>query len=229
MSGFDDAFDNIDQDFHTHCATGRTIGPPKGYRELINRPPWLSDKLLILSNPRYKSSGDVTQTSGEIEMSETTIFFNSKSKGPDALLSNFARTPIWWDGVAFGSGEEAYQWAKFYKVDPTTAARVLAARSPAEAKRIGQMGTMNPKWDVEVFVGGVKRPRKCHVMRRILLRKAQQNQNVRDYLLSTGDAQLVEFAPWGDRFWGVDKNKYGNNWLGRLWMEVRAQLREENK
>ena len=45
-------------------------------------------------------------------------------------------------------------------------------------------------------------------------------------LLATGDAELVEGNTWGDRFWGVSGGN-GLNWLGRLLMEVRSDLKKE--
>jgi predicted NAD-dependent protein-ADP-ribosyltransferase YbiA (DUF1768 family) len=43
-------------------------------------------------------------------------------------------------------------------------------------------------------------------------------------LLETGDAELIEGNDWGDTFWGVCGGK-GNNFLGKLLMEVRKELR----
>lgn len=42
--------------------------------------------------------------------------------------------------------------------------------------------------------------------------------------ISVFQAELVESNTWGDRFWGVDHA--GENWLGRVLMETRTQLRE---
>jgi predicted NAD-dependent protein-ADP-ribosyltransferase YbiA (DUF1768 family) len=49
-----------------------------------------------------------------------------------------------------------------------------------------------------------------------------------DRLLHTGDDYLVEYAPWGDTFWGVDKNYKGQNWLGRLLMRRRDEIMTGN-
>lgn len=47
---------------------------------------------------------------------------------------------------------------------------------------------------------------------------------LREKLLATGDAELVEGNTWGDRFWGVC-NGVGQNWLGRLLMQVRDEIK----
>lgn len=48
--------------------------------------------------------------------------------------------------------------------------------------------------------------------------------NVRDLLEKmTGDRELVEDS-WRDDFWGWGPNRDGQNMLGKLWMELRAEL-----
>ena len=44
-------------------------------------------------------------------------------------------------------------------------------------------------------------------------------------LLETGAAELIEGNYWGDRYWGVCKG-VGDNWLGKLLMTVRKEIRE---
>lgn len=41
--------------------------------------------------------------------------------------------------------------------------------------------------------------------------------------LATGDRELIEDS-WRDDFWGWGPNRDGKNMLGKLWMEVRAEL-----
>ncbi len=60
-------------------------------------------------------------------------------------------------------------------------------------------------------------------MRDILRAKAEQHEYVRRKLLATGDRELVEDS-WRDDFWGWGPDRNGQNMLGKLWMEVRAEL-----
>ena len=64
--------------------------------------------------------------------------------------------------------------------------------------------------------------------------KFEQNRNLLDYLLSTGDRELVEASPT-DCIWGIglaehdsqicDRTNWrGTNWLGQVLMQVRADL-----
>jgi len=45
-------------------------------------------------------------------------------------------------------------------------------------------------------------------------------------LLQTGDAKLVLNNKWNDKFWGVCRG-VGENWLGKILMEVRDELRKQ--
>lgn len=59
-------------------------------------------------------------------------------------------------------------------------------------------------------------------MKMILLSKFR-NPVLVTLLKETGSAILIEGNTWRDRFWGV-YNGQGENWLGRLLMEVRESL-----
>jgi ribA/ribD-fused uncharacterized protein len=73
--------------------------------------------------------------------------------------------------------------------------------------------------------------------------KFGQNEDLLQYLLATGDRELVEASPY-DRIWGIgiglpardpanrekllDKSQWrGTNWLGEVLMKVRRDIRNE--
>lgn len=68
---------------------------------------------------------------------------------------------------------------------------------------------------------------RLEIMRACVLAKYVLNPKLRDRLLATGDRQIVEVNDWNDTFWGVC-NGVGQNWAGRITMEVRAMLRDPN-
>ena len=61
-------------------------------------------------------------------------------------------------------------------------------------------------------------------MKDIVLAKFTQNQFLKEKLLATGDAYLIEGNTWGDRVWG-QVNGVGQNRLGKILMEVRDMLK----
>lgn len=143
------------------------------------------------------------------------------------VLSNFSSFSLRWRGQVFPTSEHAYHWAKFCdpvegESDNDRFQRMSLARNVACAISAHEAFTTANYWkrmrraDWDVI--------KVDVMRDILRAKADQHVYVRRKLLATGDRELVENS-WRDDFWGWGPNHDGQNMLGKLWMEVRAELR----
>lgn len=148
------------------------------------------------------------------------------------VLSNFSSFAIMWEaspreGVKrFDTSEALYHWLKFSgqarpkliatAVQNTIACAIHAAPSAHEAFKIAERHRSHRRRDWDAI--------KVDVMRDILRAKAAQHEYVRRKLLATGDRELVENS-WRDDFWGWGPNRDGKNMLGKLWMEVRDELR----
>lgn len=131
------------------------------------------------------------------------------------VLSNFSAFAIFWSGRRFDTSEHLYHWLKFPHA-PELSLEILQAPSAHEAFKIAERHReyRRSDWD-EV---------KVRIMRDILRAKARQHEYVRRKLLQTGDRELVENS-WRDSFWGWGPNRNGQNMLGKLWMEIREELR----
>jgi ribA/ribD-fused uncharacterized protein len=134
-------------------------------------------------------------------------------RGDFGFLSNFFESSIWLDGVQYRSVEHAYQAAK--ASDETTKRMIREAKTPGIAKKLGYSCQLPPDWDTK----------KVEVMRRCISEKFK-NPLLRSMLLATEDAELIEGNTWNDTFWGVCRG-VGQNWLGRILMEVRVECRRE--
>lgn len=143
-----------------------------------------------------------------IEMSAIDSF-----RGEYRFLSNFYACPIIYEGDLYPSLEHAFQAAKTLDSDERKVVRTQT--TAGNAKRAGRRVTKRTEWD-NVRVS---------VMRELLYQKFN-NPQLRQRLLNTGDAELVEGNDWGDVFWGVCRGR-GENRLGRLLMEVRTAAREQ--
>ena len=140
------------------------------------------------------------------------------------VLSNFSAFSIKWQGRRFPTSEHAYHWEKFApgtKEEHGLYVRdhILMAESAHEAFKMAERWKPLRRADWDDV--------KLEVMLGILRAKAAQHEFVRRKLLATGDRKLIENS-WRDDFWGWGPNRDGNNWLGFLWMEVRAELRAED-
>ena len=138
-------------------------------------------------------------------------------RGEYAFLSNFYElpTPLYYEGVTYLSTEAAFQAAKCSRWEDR---KQFSKMAPNDAKRLGRKIQLRPDWEQV----------KIRVMRDLLYAKFQNNDELCDKLLSTGDAELVEGNTWHDTFWGVC-NGVGENNLGKLLMEVRATIRFRKK
>jgi len=135
-------------------------------------------------------------------------------RGDFGFLSNFYEASIWVDKLQYRSVEHAYQAAK--ASDPSARELIRNAKRPGDAKRLGKAVQLPPDWEA----------RKVDLMRDCLRQKFS-NPLLRSLLLATGDAMLVEGNTWNDTFWGVCRGR-GENWLGRLLMEVRSECMRQD-
>lgn len=129
------------------------------------------------------------------------------------VFSNFSPASVVFDGVEYPTVEHAYQAAK--TTDVGDRLWVRAAERPGDAKRRGRRVILRSDWDAV----------KIEVMRDLLRQKFAVPER-RAALMETGDEPLVEGNTWHDEFWGVcscPQHGQGQNWLGRLLMEIRAE------
>ena len=128
------------------------------------------------------------------------------------FLSNFHPSP-----VCLGTDrsfrattvEHAFQALK--TADLEEQLLVLTQPTPGKAKRAGRKVTMRGNWNV--IRDGVMYD---------LLSKKFEDPILKEKLLATGDAELIEGNDWGDTYWGKCKGE-GENILGILLMQVRVE------
>jgi ribA/ribD-fused uncharacterized protein len=130
-------------------------------------------------------------------------------------FSNFAGYPIELGGKRWPTSEHYFQAIKFLDQGHQEAIRKVS--SPMIAARMGRDRKKPLRRDWESC--------KVAVMREAVLAKFTQHPDLRQLLLSTGDAKLVEHTA-RDAYWGDGGDGSGKNMLGRILMEVREQLRD---
>jgi ribA/ribD-fused uncharacterized protein len=159
----------------------------------------------------WRAMYDAAATGGQ-ETGREPVFFYEREFYP---LSNFSAFKLRWNGSTYDTSEAAYHCMKFPE-RPDIQERIYRADSAHVAFKIAEThrADRRPDWD-DVKVG---------IMREIVRAKAEQHEYVRRKLLETGDRPLIEDS-WRDDYWGWGPSHDGQNMLGRLWMEVRAELR----
>lgn len=131
------------------------------------------------------------------------------------FLSNFYELPVTYEGLTYQNNEAAFQAQKC--ADPKER-EAFINMNPSEAKRAGRRVQLRKDWEQI----------KVSVMAGIVRAKFEQNSDLADKLLATGDAYLEEGNDWGDRIWGT-VNGQGANCLGIILMDTREQIKKERK
>ncbi len=133
-----------------------------------------------------------------------------------AFLSNFYYSPIspWADNIVYPTVEHAFQAMKSLAIEDREL--IAKAPSPGKAKFLGRRLNLRPDW----------REVRINIMYEALNEKFK-DPKLRELLLATGDEKLVEGNYWNDTYWGVC-NGIGENHLGKLLMEVRDEIKNEN-
>lgn len=143
---------------------------------------------------------------------------------PFGWLGNMAPYPVTYGGKAWRTTEALFQALRFE--DESIQEAIRQEKSPMAAKMVAKRHKSKM---VVVPMGAAD----LDNMRLVLRLKLQAHPALGRQLLATGGARIVEDCsrrPHGSGlFWGAALREgrwVGENWLGRLWEELRASLRE---
>ena len=128
------------------------------------------------------------------------------------FLSNFFNAPVIYEGVQYLNNETAFQSAK---VTSLTEKKKFENLQPNHAKSLGRRVKLRSDWEKI----------KDQVMYDCVKDKFTRNLDLKNKLLATKDAKLIEGNTWNDKYWGVC-NGVGQNKLGHILMKVREELKQ---
>ncbi len=131
------------------------------------------------------------------------------------VFDSYAPFQIEWRGKQYPTAEHAFQAAHFFKTNPELAEQVRLTRSPREADDLANDNKQydDPNW----------RAKRIVIMEEIVRAKYDQHPLVQETLRKSGDRPIVETNP-NDAFWGWGPDRKGENMLGKIWMQLRAEL-----
>jgi ribA/ribD-fused uncharacterized protein len=158
-----------------------------------------------------------------MKTTDTHIFFLKE------WLSNFKSCTIVSGDNTFSNTEQLFMYHKaIFFEDNDIAEKILITPVPYEAKALGRKvkDYDDSKWAKVRY----------EVMYQVNLLKYNQNEDLREKLLATGDKILVEVNP-RDSIWGIamdennpdilDESKWrGQNLLGKVLMDVRVAIQK---
>lgn len=141
-------------------------------------------------------------------------FYSTQSEF--GCFSNFSRHSVWLKGKSWPTSEHYFQAQKFVGTEHEEAVR--KAKTPGIAAQIGRDRKRPLRRDWEKV--------KDSIMRDAVLAKFSQHADLKEILLSTADAKLVEHT-FNDSYWGDGGDGSGQNKLGQILMSVREELRTD--
>lgn len=157
-----------------------------------------------------RSSGVIEPMTND---TQTTIRFY-RTADEYGSFSNFAAYPIELDGQIWPTSEHYFQAQKFD--DPEYREKIRTTKSAMIAARLGRSRKVPIKSNWNKI--------KDDVMREAVRAKFTQHTSLREILLGTGEAVIIEHTR-NDRYWGDGGDGSGKNMLGLILMEVREQLK----
>lgn len=135
-------------------------------------------------------------------------------RGKFFFLSNFYPVPVKYKGITYQNSEAAFQAQKCMTEEEKLSFENI---DPSEAKRLGRRIKMRPDWN----------KRKFDEMYAIVKAKFEQHPEILQKLLETENAYIQEENTWGDKIWGT-VNGAGQNLLGKILMQIREELKNQN-
>ena len=112
--------------------------------------------------------------------------------------------------------EHYYQAMKF--ADPDYQDKIRQAAHPKRARKLGRSRWQKRRSDW--------RNLKVTYMTRAVYTKCRTYPHIAEALLATGDKTLIESSNY-DYFWGCGRDRRGENMYGKVLMNVREKLSEE--
>lgn len=140
-------------------------------------------------------------------------------RDPFGWFSNMSPFPV----GDYPTAEAFFQAARFD--DPAIREAIRACKSPMAAK-------MTAKAHADKMVIRPRSTEDLELMRHVVRMKVEQHPALRGWLLATGNEEIVEDVSARQNesglFWGAvptPSGLRGANWLGRIWMDLRDELR----
>jgi ribA/ribD-fused uncharacterized protein len=124
------------------------------------------------------------------------------------------------DGVTYMTVEHAYQCTRY--TDQKIKDEIMRAGSPVKA------------WETSTKYKHLQIPEfkssdyKRAMMKKLMKLKALQHEEVKKALLETGKQKIVKHIltyPPGDGYWDDGVDGKGQNEMGKIWMEIRDELK----
>ena len=159
--------------------------------------------------------GHLLPLDNQLQSDSPIHFYHSDQ--PWGEFSNFSKHSVFLNGKIWPTVEHYYQAQKFSEANHQE--QIRCCLTPMKAKTLAyELSDQHGRTD---WVNVRKQ-----IMLEALESKFAQHPDLANKLLSSGERQLIEFTEKDD-FWGDSGDGSGQNRLGQLLMQVRAEIRQQ--
>lgn len=126
------------------------------------------------------------------------------------------------NGIVYPTLEHAYQCQRY--TDSKIIEEIRNAHSPVKA---WEVSSKYKHLQIPEFKG---EDHKLKIMKMLMQLKTEQHEEIKKALLDSRDLKIVKHIvtyPPGDGFWDDGEDGNGLNHTGRLWMEIRDELKNK--
>jgi predicted NAD-dependent protein-ADP-ribosyltransferase YbiA (DUF1768 family) len=160
---------------------------------------------------------------GTISNAENTVLTIRKVDEPNGWMGNMSSHPVRVQGVRYSTTEHLFQCMRFE--DEGIRREIRESKSPMSSKMVMKKHT-------EKMVIIPRSEMDLNLMRSVLRIKMEFYPKLREELVKQNpDSIIIEDCTKrsgvSSKFWGMKLTNgewVGENWLGRLWMELRLEL-----
>lgn len=152
-----------------------------------------------------------------IGLNKVNRIYFKYSTGPYGRLHNFSPFRVIIGDNYYSTSEHLYQSLKYLDKDKQKLIRNQS--SPKQAATIGRsLNGIREDWSLV----------KLDAMKFVLYAKLISNLSLARKLIETGNTEIIELSNY-DTFWGKNGKGMGENNLGKLWMQIREEIKDTSK
>jgi ribA/ribD-fused uncharacterized protein len=150
------------------------------------------------------------------DLDEDSLFLSRSDQ--DEVLGTHSMFSFELDDLTWPSVEHYYQAMKFQGTDPAHFEKIRSAQTSKQARRLGRsrFHKLRKDW------GQVKRV----IMTRAVYTCCRTHSHIAKHLLDTGNRKILENSQY-DYYWGCGRDRRAENVYGKVLMDVRAKLLQE--
>lgn len=152
-----------------------------------------------------------TQKMFVMKFFDPLYFYKAYKTGKTVGFSNFSCHSVKTELGLFSTSEAAYHAYKDVE-NKEYIQNQLNCKSPILSRILSKNIIPDKDWD----------DKKYNIMKNIVEKKFEQNQNILDNLLCTGLRIIIKTSKYND-YWGIGIEGKGNNYMGKILMDIRKK------